>query len=155
MSTLPLRAITYPTSCWISCISSRTVHAAARTSSYCIITDSISESSIRNPRSLTWPSARPRNSKLPSESNLPRSPVKYIAHLHHLKAYMDQVQIEYESLGQDQHNLVPRQYLLYRSGLLCPVAHAEVSHQEHTLYNLEQDVRLLQVFPLRDRYMLQ
>ena len=76
-------------------------------------------------------------------------------HLHHLKAHVDQAQIGYQSLGQDQHNLVPRQYLLCRSGLLCLVAHAEVNHQEHTLDNLEQDVRLLRVFLLRVLHMLQ
>lgn len=40
--------------------------------------DSISPGSIRNPRILTWSSARPRNSNTPSAVQRARSPVRYI-----------------------------------------------------------------------------
>ena len=56
----------------------RTTTAACATPACAASTASISPGSIRNPRILTWSSARPRNSSTPSGRHRTRSPVRYI-----------------------------------------------------------------------------
>jgi hypothetical protein len=58
--------------------SSRTITRASRTASCASSRASISPGSMRNPRIFTWKSVRPTNSMVPSGSQRPRSPVRYI-----------------------------------------------------------------------------
>ena len=67
----------YATSRWSPGRSSRTMTAASRTPGCSRSAASISPSSIRRPRSLTWWSMRPRNSSVPSGRQRARSPVRY------------------------------------------------------------------------------
>lgn len=74
----PAAGRTYATSRRTPGVSSRTTTAAVATSGWRASSASISPGSIRKPRSLTWPSARPRNSSEPSRRRRTRSPVRYI-----------------------------------------------------------------------------
>src|SRR5580658_10528539 len=74
----PVAGTTYPTSRRSPGRSSRTITAACRTDASAARTASISPSSIRNPRTFTWSSARPRYSSWPAAFHRARSPVRYI-----------------------------------------------------------------------------
>ena len=66
---------TYPTS-RVSPAEVSAVTTAWDTAGWADIAASISPISIRNPRTFTWRSARPRNSRVPSGSRRARSPVR-------------------------------------------------------------------------------
>ncbi len=77
-STAPAAGTTYPASRRSPGWSSRTATAACATPGRPASTASTSPSSIRNPRTFTWSSARPRYSSCPSAVHRARSPVRYI-----------------------------------------------------------------------------
>ena len=77
-STIGRSSVTYPTRRRSSGGSSRATTTACRTPPTASIAASISPSSMRWPRILTWLSARPRKSMRPSSRRHTRSPVRYI-----------------------------------------------------------------------------